>query len=165
MVPRRASEPERRAGYAELLARLDALLDGETDDVARQATAACELAHAFEGFDWVGFYRVIAPSLLAIGPYQGGHGCLRIAFERGVCGLAAREERVVVVPDVAAFPDHIACSSTTKSEIVVPVFDAGGALVAVLDVDSDDPDAFSDVDVDGLVAVAVRVGRGVGSGG
>jgi GAF domain-containing protein len=128
-------------------------LRSEDDDVALMATAACELFHGVERFDWVGFYRVVAPELLKIGPYQGGHGCLTIPFSRGVCGAAARERRTQVVPDVDAFPGHIACASSTRSEIVLPVFDAGGALIAVLDIDSDTPDAFDARDAAALEAM------------
>ena len=102
-------------------ARIRAVCAGEDDAVALMATVACELYHAFDDFDWVGFYRVTAPELLKIGPYQGGHGCLVIPFARGVCGAAARERRTQVVADVDAFPGHIACAASTRSEIVVPV--------------------------------------------
>jgi GAF domain-containing protein len=136
--------------YTEVAGRIRAVCDGEDDAVALMATVACELYHGCEGFDWVGFYRVTAPGVLKIGPYQGGHGCLVIPFERGVCGAAAREERTQVVADVDAFPGHIACASSTRSEIVVPVFDREGALVAVLDVDSDRPAAFDTDDAAAL---------------
>ena len=108
--------------YTEAAARIRAVCAGEEDAVALMATVACELFHAFEDFDWVGFYRVMAPETLKIGPYQGGHGCLVIPFGRGVCGAAARERRTQVVEDVDAFPGHIACAASTRSEIVVPVF-------------------------------------------
>ena len=98
-------------------------------------------------FDWTGFYRVVSPRLLKVGPYQGGHGCLVIPFEKGVCGQCARERKPQVVPDVRQLPHHIACSTTTQSEIVVPVFDEAGELRAVLDVDSDSPGAFDHQDV------------------
>lgn len=126
--------------------RLAAIIAGETDSVAIMATLSCELYHHFPHFHWTGFYRVVAPGLLKVGPYQGGHGCLTIPFERGICGRCAREEKTVVIPDVELELDHIACSSSTRSEIVVPVFDAEGQLRAVLDVDSDFPDAFSEND-------------------
>jgi len=145
------------AGYAEVAARIRAVCEGEDDPVALMATVACELFHAFDHFDWVGFYRVVGPELLKIGPYQGGHGCLVIPFSRGVCGAAARERRTQVVPDVDAFPDHIACASSTRSEIVVPVFDARGRLIAVLDVDSDTPTAFDDGDATALEALMAAV--------
>jgi L-methionine (R)-S-oxide reductase len=130
----------------ELFDRIKALIKGETDAVAIMATLACELHHHFPHFHWTGFYRLVAPGLLKIGPYQGGHGCLVIPFERGICGRCAREEKTVVIPDVELEADHIACSSSTRSEIVVPVFDAEGSLRAVLDVDSDIPDAFGQSD-------------------
>ena len=125
---------------------IDALLEGEDDWIAAMATVVCELHHAFAWHDWTGFYRTIAPGLLAVGPYQGGHGCLRIAFDRGVCGAAARTKTTQLVDDVNAITDHIACSSTTRSEIVVPVLDAAGAVLAVLDIDSDAPAAFREPD-------------------
>jgi GAF domain-containing protein len=99
----------------ELAARIRALTADETDEIALMATVACELFHADTRFDWVGFYRVVAPELLKIGPYQGGHGCLVIPFARGVCGAVARERRTRIVPDVDAFPGHIACASSTRS--------------------------------------------------
>lgn len=132
--------------YRDLRARTRALTEGETDAIALMATLACELHRGFPHFDWVGFYRVVAPGLLKIGPYQGGHGCLVIPFARGVCGAVARSGQTLIVPDVEAFPDHIACSSSTRSEIVLPVRRADGRLIAVLDVDSDTPDAFDATD-------------------
>lgn len=125
------------------------------------ATVACELHHAFAHFDWTGFYRV-DPSKdreLVVGPYQGSHGCLRISFDRGVCGKAAREKAVVRVDDVTAFPGHIACSASTRSEIVVPVLTPAGELRAVLDVDSNAPAAFNDDDRAGLEAICAELGR------
>ncbi|MEM1374245.1 MAG: GAF domain-containing protein [Pseudomonadota bacterium] len=139
--------------YSELAARIASLTEGETDSVALMATIACEVHQSDARFDWTGFYRVVAPGLLKIGPYQGGHGCLVIPFSRGVCGAAAREEAVQIVPDVDAFPGHIACASSTKSEIVLPVFDGLRRLIAVFDIDSDRPDAFSQADADGLQAI------------
>jgi GAF domain-containing protein len=150
-----AAEEQRCARYAEVRARLQSLLEGEDDWIAALATVACELHAAFDHFDWTGFYRVTRPGMLVIGPYQGGHGCLRIPFSRGVCGAAARTRTTQRVDDVSLFPDHIACSSTTRSEIVVPVLSAAGAVLAVLDVDSDSPAAFTDVDrreLEGLCA-------------
>lgn len=142
-----------RADYDDLAARLAALAEGETDAIALMATVACELHHADDRFDWTGFYRVAAPGLLKVGPYQGGHGCLSIPFDKGVCGACARTGQAQLVPDVDAFPGHIACSSGTRSEVVVPVRDAAGRLVAVLDVDSDRPAAFDEEDVRGLERV------------
>ena len=135
-----------RVDYAELSRTIAALTEGETDAVALMATLACEIHHTDDRFDWTGFYRVTAPGLLKIGPYQGGHGCLVIPFERGVCGAAARSGQVQLVPDVDAFPGHIACASSTRSELELPVFDKTGAVIAVLDIDSDQPAAFDQVD-------------------
>lgn len=132
--------------YADLSARIAALTHGETDEIALMATVACELHHADDRFDWTGFYRVAAPELLKIGPYQGGHGCLVIPFSRGVCGAAARTRQTQLVPDVEAFAGHIACSSSTRSEIVVPVIGRAGRLIGVLDIDSNRPDAFTAAD-------------------
>ena len=122
------------------------LTEGEDDIVALMATLACEIHHADDRFDWTGFYRVTVPGVLKIGPYQGGHGCLVIPFSRGVCGACATTGKVQLVPDVDAFPGHIACASSTRSEIVLPVFDRKGDLIAVLDIDSDRPDAFTEED-------------------
>lgn len=124
-----------------------ALTAGETDAISLMATVACEVHHAHPFADWTGFYRVVAPDLLKIGPYQGGHGCLTIPFSRGVCGACARTGQVQLVPDVDAFPDHIACASSTRSELVLPVFNDQGQLLAVFDLDSDTPAAFTDSDV------------------
>ncbi|GGL53540.1 GAF domain-containing protein [Wenxinia marina] len=145
------------ADYPDLHQRLTALATDETDEIALMATVACELHHADDRFDWTGFYRVTAPGLLKIGPYQGGHGCLTIPFDKGVCGAAARTGDVQIVPDVEAFPGHIACSSSTRSEIVLPVRDAAGRLLGVLDIDSDRPDAFTQEDADGLSAILTAV--------
>lgn len=157
-----ASTDEKRALYDEVLLRVDALLEGEDDWVAAMATVACELHHAFEAFHWTGFYRVVSEGLLVIGPYQGGHGCLRIPFERGVCGAAARTKTTQLVPDVEAFPGHIACSATTRSEIVIPIVTPDGRLLAVLDVDSDLPAAFDEVDQIALERLAKVLGQRFG---
>jgi GAF domain-containing protein len=143
--------------YPTLARTLASLTEGETDEVALMATVACEVHHADDRFDWTGFYRVTAPGLLKIGPYQGGHGCLVIPFARGVCGAAARTGEVQLVPDVDAFPGHIACASSTRSEIVLPVFGAGGWLLGVFDIDSDRPDAFDAADATGLASILASV--------
>lgn len=143
--------------YALLEQTITALTAGEDDAVALMAAIACEVHHADARFDWTGFYRVVAPGVLKIGPYQGGHGCLVIPFARGVCGAAARSGQVQLVPDVAAFPGHIACSSTTRSEIVLPVRDGKGRLIAVFDIDSDQPAAFDDTDAKALQRILGRV--------
>ncbi|WP_209425300.1 GAF domain-containing protein [Pararhodobacter sp. SW119] len=139
--------------YPALAARVRALTEGEDDVVALMATVACEVHHADERFDWTGFYRVVAPDLLKIGPYQGGHGCLVIPFSRGVCGAAARTGVAQIVNDVEAFPGHIACAASTRSELVLPVIDAAGGLIGVFDIDSDRRDAFTPEDARELAAI------------
>ena len=139
--------------YNTLRKTVAALVDGEDDAVSLMATVACEVHHADARFHWTGFYRVVAPELLKIGPYQGGHGCLVIPFARGVCGAAARLEKTQLVPDVDAFPGHIACASSTRSELVLPVWNNSGQLIAVFDIDSDLPDAFTQEDVDHLAHI------------
>lgn len=143
--------------YDSLAKTVAALAEGETDPIALMATVACEVHHADSRFDWTGFYRVVAPGLLKIGPYQGGHGCLTIPFDRGVCGAAARMEAVQLVPDVDAFPGHIACASSTRSELVLPVWNGRGELIAVFDIDSDQPDAFSPADAEALGGILRNV--------
>lgn len=137
--------------------QIRALTHGETDTVALMATLACEIHHAHPLSDWTGFYRVTAPGMLKIGPYQGGHGCLVIPFSRGVCGAAARTGQIQNVPDVDAFPDHIACASSTRSELVIPVRNGAGKLLGVLDLDSDTPAAFTKADEDWLVPLLAEV--------
>lgn len=148
----------RRTAYRTVRAALESLLEDETDWVAAMATVSCELHHAFDYFHWTGFYRAVGGQQLVIGPYQGRHGCLRIPYSRGVCGAAARERRTQLVPDVHAFPGHIACSGTTQSEIVVPVLTPAGALLGVFDVDSDAPAAFSAIDQEALEALFAWLG-------
>lgn len=143
--------------YKDVDAAITALCEGEDDIITLMATVACELHHAFEHFNWTGFYRVTSPGMLKIGPYQGGHGCLKIPFNRGVCGAAAREERTQLVADVDSFPGHIACATSTQSEIVVPVFNAQNDLIAVLDIDSDTPDAFDHTDQKALESICERI--------
>ncbi|MDQ7080832.1 MAG: GAF domain-containing protein [Paracoccaceae bacterium] len=136
--------------YDDLSQRLRALCAGETDHVALMASIACEVFHADDRFDWVGFYRNVGNETLKIGPYQGGHGCLTIPFSRGVCGAAARTGKVQIVDNVDAFPGHIACASTTRSELVIPFNDPGGHLIGVLDIDSNQPAAFDAQDAQRL---------------
>ena len=142
--------------YAELKAEIDSVVAGETYVPARYASAACLLSQAFSPrFFWTGFYVVdpLKPEELVVGPYQGTLGCLRIPFGKGVCGACAEREESIIVPDVHTFPGHIACDSRTNSEIVVPVFDANGKLAAILDVDSEQADAFDETDRLGLEAI------------
>ena len=143
--------------YEEVRRQALSVLDGEPDLTARMATVTCLLAGAFPDNNWTGFYVVdpLRPDELVVGPYQGGLGCLRIAFGRGVCGTAAASGESQVVEDVHAFPGHIACDAASRSEIVVPVRGRGGALVGVLDIDSPEEGTFGAVDreaLEGLVA-------------
>ncbi len=150
-----AQKAERYAAVAEEIA---AVLEGEPNLVARMATVASMLANTFEDYFWTGFYVVDPgkPDELVVGPYQGTLGCLRIAFGRGVCGAAARTRQTQVVPDVHAFPGHIACDSRSASEIVVPVVDSQGQLIAVFDVDSERPAAFDALDAEWLERILLR---------
>ncbi|MCK8464116.1 GAF domain-containing protein [Aliiroseovarius sp. S1339] len=142
-----------RVEYKELAQTIASLTEGERDEVALMATVTCEVHHADDRFDWTGFYRVTEPDLLKIGPYQGGHGCLQIPFSRGVCGAAARTGQGQLVPDVNAFPGHIACASSTQSELVLPVWNGAGDLIAVFDIDSNQPNAFTQDDANQLAAI------------
>jgi GAF domain-containing protein len=130
--------------YTLLTEQIRALIEGETDRVAVMANVSAAI-HETMGFWWTGFYRVIDGELV-LGPFQGPVACMHIGFGKGVCGTAWKEQRTIVVPDVELFPGHIACSSLSRSEIVVPVFSKGGAVVAVLDIDSKDLATFDDVD-------------------
>lgn len=147
--------------YETLSKTITSLTEGETDAVALMATVACEVHHSDDRFDWTGFYRVTAPETLKIGPYQGGHGCLVIPFSRGVCGAAARSREAQLVADVDAFPGHIACASSTRSELVLPVFGAGGVLLGVFDIDSNQPDAFTQEDAQKLAEILASTFRDV----
>jgi GAF domain-containing protein len=153
---------DKAARYAEVEAEILAVLDGEPDRTARMATVAAILADAFPVFFWTGFY-VVDPDKtdeLVVGPYQGTLGCLRIAFGRGVCGAAARDRVTQIVDDVHAFPGHIACDPRSASEIVVPVFDPSGALIAVFDVDATETSAFDAVDAGALEQLLGKVFAG-----
>jgi L-methionine (R)-S-oxide reductase len=155
----------KRELYAGALRDLDAVLAGVADDVTAMATCACLLHERLSYASWTGFYRVVAPDLLRVGPYQGPLGCLEIPFDRGVCGAAARTRTTQLVADVHLFPGHIACDAAARSEIVVPIFDRGGELIAVLDVDSHQPAAFDDEDRAGLERIAGRLRVYLGNGG
>ena len=146
-----------RVDYTHLAKTIASLTEGENDVIALMATVACELHHSDNRFDWTGFYRVVSPQMLKVGPYQGGHGCLRIPFSSGVCGAAARLGEMQLISDVEAFEGHIACASSTRSEVVLPVWDKAGALLAVLDIDSDQPNAFSQTDGDSLAEILALV--------
>lgn len=142
----------RLARLEEALPQIRAAAEGETDAVALQATLACLLWETLVQTNWCGFYRRVEESALAVGPYQGTMGCLRIDFARGVCGACARTREVQLVPDVLAFPGHIACDDRTRSELVVPVV-AEARLRAVLDLDSPHLSAFSPQEADALLAL------------
>ena len=112
--------------HDDVFERIESLLEGEDDWVSAMSTVVCELHHSFEHFHWTGFYRTVKPEVLKIGPYQGGHGCLVIPFDKGICGAAAKTGKTQDVPDVHARSEHIACSSTTLSEVVVPIKNSNG---------------------------------------
>ncbi len=135
------------------------VLEGVDDEIAEMATISCLIANAF-GYLWVGFYRVVErDQLLRVGPYQGTLGCLEIRFGAGVCGAAAEGRRTVIVDDVESFPGHIACDSRARSEIVVPVFDAKGELLAVLDIDATTTAQFDETDRAALERIVRRFAR------
>ena len=148
-VPRHAT---RREIYDSLVPQIAALIHGEPDLIANLANITAALKEAF-GFFWIGFY-LRKEDQLVLGPFQGPIACTRIAFDKGVCGAAYTRRQTIIVPDVEQFPGHIACSSASKSEIVVPVFDHAGNVTMVLDVDSDALDDFSEIDADGLEQIA-----------
>lgn len=142
-------EGDKNKVYESLIPQILSLTEGEADSIANMANISAALKEAF-GFWWVGFYIVKEDnsehgSSLVLGPFQGPVACTRIAYGKGVCGSCWKTEKSVIVPDVDKFPGHIACSSLSKSEIVVPVF-RGGKIVSVLDIDSDKPDDFDDID-------------------
>lgn len=140
--------------YVELMVQLRSLIEGESDMIARMANVAGALKEVF-GWWWVGFYRVIGDELV-LGPYQGPIACARIAYNRGVCGTAWDKKQTVVVPDVEQFPGHIACSSLSRSEIVVPLM-KDDEVVGVLDIDSEQLDMFDEVDRIYLEQIAVLI--------
>jgi len=141
--------------YTQTAKEIAAVLDGETNNVARMATVSCLLSEAFETYFWTGFYVVdpLKSEELVVGPYQGTLGCLRIPFSRGVCGAAAKTGEIQIVDDVHAFPGHIACDARSRSEIVVPVYAPDGSLYAVFDVDSTKVASFDKVDAAGLAPI------------
>lgn len=160
-------QADSKAGkYAELLPQLEMLIAGETDWIANLANVAAALKEAF-GFWWVGFYRVLPDAdggeRLVLGPFQGPIACTSIARGRGVCGTAWTENRTLVVPDVDAFPGHIACSSASRSEIVVPLRDphCPGRVLGVLDIDSAELDTFDETDAENLEKLAELICKSV----
>jgi len=150
----RMSPEEKEERYRAVAAQIRATIAPEVDLLASMASVVCLLHNGFPYYFWTGFYRRVGPDLLRVGPYQGTLGCIDIAFDRGVCGAAAREERTIVVGDVHDFPGHIACDAASVSEIVVPVRNAAGELIGVLDVDSTIPAAFDEVDRQHLEEIA-----------
>lgn len=147
---------DRKTIYGELVPQIEALISSESDPVANLANVAAVLKEAF-GFFWVGFY-LVKENQLVLGPFQGPLACTRIAFDSGVCGHAYTVRETVIVPDVDTFPGHIACSSSARSEIVVPIF-SGDRVTAVLDVDSDRLNGFSEIDAEGLGAIVNVIER------
>lgn len=145
-----SSDLSRHQAYEECAVELRALLEGENDRIARMATIASVLFRVVPRTSFVGFYRVTEPGLLVVGPFQGPPACLRISFDRGVCGAAARERRAQLVPDVHAFHGHIACDAEARSELVVPIFDRAEELLGVLDLDSHELAAFDELDQEWL---------------
>ena len=139
-VEQTASKEER---YQALVPQIKALLDGESDPIANMANTAAALKEVFD-FWWVGFY-LVKEEMLVLGPFQGPVACTRIALGKGVCGTAWKTGEVQIVPDVSLFPGHIACSSQSKSEIVLPI-QRGGTTIAVLDIDSNQPNSFDQMD-------------------
>lgn len=138
----------RKEVYDSIIPQIKGLLSGETDEIANLSNFVAALKEAF-GFFWVGFY-IKHENQLVLGPFQGPIACTRINFDKGVCGFCYRTKETVIVPNVDEFPGHIACSSASKSEIVLPVFDKKGEVSMVLDVDSDKLDDFSEIDKEGL---------------
>lgn len=159
------NQDRKRETYTDVVQHLQALLDDNTDWIAAMATVVCELHHAFDYYHWTGFYRTVGPGMLQIGPYQGGHGCIDISFDQGVCGASARTQTTQLVPDVSLFPGHIDCSPTTQSEIVVPLISVSGETMAVLDVDSDLPAAFDTTDQAFLEEICSNLTRRFGQDG
>ncbi len=132
--------------YEQIIDNVTMLIEDENDEIAIMATVACELHNSIDYYHWTGFYRCVTPNVLTIGPYQGTHGCLTIPFDRGICGKAAREKKTILIKDVNKVPDHIACSSETRSEIAVPVFDNNNNIHSVFDADSNNEAAFNEID-------------------
>jgi len=137
---------EKKARYEKTLPSIETMIKGEEDLMTVLSTVSCELYHAFSHWNWVGFYRRVDERTLKVGPYQGGHGCLIIDMDRGVCGACLREKSIIIIKDVSTVDDHIACSSDTKSEIVLPIIGNSGTVLAVFDLDSTEIGAFDETD-------------------
>ena len=137
---------EKEAHYEKTLPSIETMIKGEEDLMTVLSTISCELYHAFDHWSWVGFYRRVDERTLKVGPYQGGHGCLTIDIDRGVCGACVREKSIIIIKDVSTVDVHIACSSDTKSEIVLPIIGNSGTVLAVFDLDSTEIGAFDEID-------------------
>ena len=148
---------EKKILYEKTLSSIEEMIDGEEDLTAVLSTVSCELYHAFDHWNWVGFYRRIDERTLKVGPYQGVHGCLTIDRDRGVCGACLREKSILLVKDVSKVKDHIACSSETKSEIVLPIIGNSGTVLAVFDLDSTEIGAFDETDHEYLSKVVAWI--------
>lgn len=149
------SDGNKHEKYSVLYNQIRSLLDSENDLISNMANISSMIHHTF-GFWWTGFYRVSADELV-LGPYQGPIACSRIRFGKGVCGTAWKDARTVIVPDVDRFPGHIACSSSSRSEIVVPVFDVSGIVTAVLDIDSEHLNTFDNTDKEWLEKIVAEL--------
>lgn len=145
--------------YSGLIRNITALTEGENDTVSILSTVACEVFQAFDYVNWAGFYRMVDERTLKVGPYQGTHGCLTIDIDRGVCGACVRERAVQLENDVTAVKDHIACSTDTRAEVVLPVFGKNDKVVAVLDIDSVDANVFDETDVRNLETITALVSK------
>ena len=153
----------KEATYRKAIRAIEALIEDESDLISVMSTVCCELYQAFDHFNWVGFYRRVDRDTLKVGPYQGTHGCLTINVGQGVCGTCVREAAVQIENDVSRAPAHIACSSKTKAEIVLPILDQNGAVAAVLDIDSTQLDVFDGVDVAALERICRWISERHGS--
>lgn len=147
----------KEAVYKKTLQSIESLIEGENDIISIMASISCELYHAFDYINWAGFYRRIDDETLKVGPYQGTHGCLVINLERGVCGKCAREAKIQIENNVASLEHHIACSSDTEAEIVLPIMDDKGYVRAVLDVDATTANVFDDIDITYLTKICQEV--------
>ncbi|MDQ6480439.1 GAF domain-containing protein [Dyadobacter sp. LHD-138] len=148
---------DRNAIYDALIPQINGLIETESDLIANLANLAAVLKEAF-GFFWVGFY-IAKEGELVLGPFQGPIACTRIPFHKGVCGASYSQQKTIIVPDVDQFPGHIACSSASRSEIVLPVFHKNGTVAMILDVDSDQLDDFSEIDAAGLQGILTLLER------
>jgi L-methionine (R)-S-oxide reductase len=151
------TDTDRATVYNALFPQIKALVETESDLIANLANISAALKEAV-CFFWVGFY-IVKEGQLVLGPFQGPIACTRIAFNKGVCGASYSQQKTIIVPDVEAFPGHIACNSASKSEIVLPVFHRNGTVAMVLDVDSDQPDDFSEVDAEHLARILKLIER------